>query len=163
MVFYYSASENTSNSTVFGGVAKLCRESRPFLAQFYVANHAVLVTHFNPQKSGVWHKTTFYEVWLPQTCTCSCTILRQVFLDPVVMSTDRNPVWEISHFFPIFYSRCAPLATTEGTNKCPFLTLLILVHQRPARITFARFLSLTIDLIWGINEAWIIMVCYVHI
>ena len=52
MVFYYSATENTSNSTVFGCVAKLCRKSRPFLAQFYVANHAVLVTHFNPPKSG---------------------------------------------------------------------------------------------------------------
>ena len=50
-VFYYSATENTSNSMVFCCVAKLCRESRPFLAQFYVANHAVLVTHFNPQKS----------------------------------------------------------------------------------------------------------------
>ena len=37
---------------IFCCVAKLCRESRPFLAQFYVANHAVLVTHFNPTKSG---------------------------------------------------------------------------------------------------------------
>ena len=52
MVFYYSATENTSNSMVFCCVAKLCRESRPFLVQFYVANHAVLVAHFNPKKSG---------------------------------------------------------------------------------------------------------------
>ena len=36
---------------VFCCVAKLCRESRPFLVQFYVANHAVLVAHFNPKKS----------------------------------------------------------------------------------------------------------------
>ena len=50
MVFYYSATENTSNSMVFCCVAKLCRESRPFLVQFYVANHAVLVAHFNPKK-----------------------------------------------------------------------------------------------------------------
>ena len=35
---------------VFCCVAKLCRESRPFLVQFYVANHSVLVAHFNPKK-----------------------------------------------------------------------------------------------------------------
>ncbi len=31
-------------------VAKLCRESCPSLVQFNVANHAILVTHFNPKK-----------------------------------------------------------------------------------------------------------------
>ena len=59
MVFYYSATENTSNSMVFCCVAKLCRESRPFLVQFYVANHAVLVAHFNPKTSAGWHTKKF--------------------------------------------------------------------------------------------------------
>ena len=35
---------------VLGFVAKLCRESRCFGVKFYVANHAVLVPHFDAQK-----------------------------------------------------------------------------------------------------------------
>ena len=35
---------------VLGFVAKLCRESRCFGVKFYVANHTVLVPHFDAQK-----------------------------------------------------------------------------------------------------------------
>ena len=47
---------------VLGFVAKLCRESRCFGVKFYVANHAVLVPHFDPPKMRSCHKTTFLQV-----------------------------------------------------------------------------------------------------
>ena len=50
---------------VLGFVAKLCRESRCFGVKFYVANHAVLVPHFDPPKRRSCHKTTFLQVCLP--------------------------------------------------------------------------------------------------
>ena len=53
MVFYYSTTENTFKSTVFGCFAKLCHESCPFGPISYsFVNHAILVTHFNTDKNG---------------------------------------------------------------------------------------------------------------
>ena len=62
---------------VFCCVAKLCRESRPFLVQFYVANHAVLVTHFNPKK--VVGDTIFFK--------------RSAYVyEPQAVGTSTNPI-----------------------------------------------------------------------
>ena len=48
---------------VLGFVAKLCRESRCFGVKFYVANHAVLVPHFDPPKRRSCHKTGLPETF----------------------------------------------------------------------------------------------------
>ena len=45
---------------VLGFVAKLCRESRCFGVKFYVANHAVLVPHFDPPKKAFVPQNNFF-------------------------------------------------------------------------------------------------------
>ena len=45
---------------VLGFVAKLCRESRYFGVKFYVANHAVLVPHFDPPKKAFVPQNNFF-------------------------------------------------------------------------------------------------------
>ena len=125
MVFYFSATENTSNSMVFCCFAKLCRESRPFLIQFYVANHAVLVAHFNPKK--VVGDTNFFLRGLDYPCIsipliitllpplCDNHLLRVRPLiatdSALVCATSPAPVQLIS-----FSPGCCPVDIREMTN-----------------------------------------------